>query len=88
MIAGVSGGGGGDSAAGRGGMIAGGSGGDGTGVLDGTGEGVAGGCGGGMIGGCGGANSSEGFGGLLRKLISPALIPLVLMLPVLILPSE
>ena len=68
-------------------MIAGGSGGcagdaagDGRGMFDGTGEG--------MTGGGRGGNSSQGFGGLLRKLISPALIPLVLMLPVLILPSE
>ncbi len=42
----------------------------------------------GGFGGSAGPNSSEGFGGLLRKLISPALVPLVLMLPVLILPPE
>jgi hypothetical protein len=86
----MSGGGSGGSGAGVGdgtgeGMSPGGSGGSvggmvGVGVFDGTGEG--------MTGGGGGGNSSEGFGGLLRKLISPALIPLVLMLPVLILPSE
>jgi hypothetical protein len=54
--------------------------GGGSGGSDGAAAGDAG-CG-------GGGNSPQGFGGLLRKLISPALIPLVLMLPVLILPSE
>src|ERR687885_471833 len=63
-------------------MTPGGSGGCGTGVGAGTGEGMTA----GGPGGSGGGDTGKGVGGLLRKLISPALIPLVLMLPVLMLP--
>ena len=60
------------------------SGGCGTGDGVGTGEGMTPGSSGGRRGG----DTGKGVGGLLRKPISPALIPLVLMLPELMLPSE
>ncbi len=66
------------------GMSVGGSGGCGAGDGVGTGEGMTP----GSCGGCGGGDTGKGVGGLLMKLISPALIPLVLMLPELMLPSE